>query len=481
MLERLISGFQSDTQKSVAAAIARVEGQTTMVALDTLYGAMRDGLAASSNANTAKRLIDLVTPITIDLSERALEELSIGEDNPVRRDLCSKRLNLLSEQLANACYVEALRARADLQKGRGDPAVLAEWARGYFRWLGMAHTARALLDAKAILCWEGVCNLFIVLAQHGVIPTGPAVAKSEVAKTLAYLLLINDAFPMVDESGVATAARACRFSAASVLLAADFHRLTPIVMSEAAGQAQRLVGWGGPSASEPALCYGMDEAAYVLRKVADDVQAGQAPIWLRQATGAERVLRSIATAWVDAPGRSRNPALAKHPKTRAAFEFMRIRGLLGQKNSRLPADDRLIVDITMVDADEHGVSFMIPANARPLLDSGLVAMVISRSAWWLAWRQRVEREGQKYFVTARWLGDDTEPARVVGETGDAWRSLYVRPSVANHYRGGFVLDTANIVLGKTYRAETSNETIGLVPEEVLPLGESTWWYPCRAL
>ncbi|MBV8465400.1 MAG: hypothetical protein JO218_05585 [Burkholderiales bacterium] len=480
MFERLISGFQSDARKSVGAAVARMEGQTTMVALDTLYSAVRDGLAASGGAGSAKRLIDLITPIVIDLSDRALGELAIGDDNPVRRDLCSKRLNLLAEQLANACYMEALRARAELQRGRGDAAALAEWSRGYFRWLGLAHTARALQDANTQLGWDGVCGLYLALVQHGGLPAGPAAADNDTARALAYLLLINDAFPAVAVGDVAAAARACQFCAATVQLASDFHRTTPLVMSAVAGQGQRLVGWGGPSTEEPALCYGLDDAATMLRKVADDVQAGQSPIWMQQSAEAELVLRRLAAAWGDAPGRGRNPALAKHPKTRAAFEFMRIRGLLGQKSGRLPSDDRLIVDITMIDADEQGVSFMIPADARPLLDSGLIAMVISRSAWWLAWRQRVERDGQKYFVTARWLGHDAEPARVVGETGDAWRSLYVHPGVANQYRGGFVLDSANIALGKTYRAEVGNETISLLPEEVLPLGQATWWYPCRA-
>ncbi|QDQ28541.1 hypothetical protein FNU76_20505 [Chitinimonas arctica] len=482
MFDRILPVFHSDTPvKAVRAVIDRLAGQPMITALDALYAALREGLAGSPTASAARRLIDVVAPAALEWADRALAELATGTDNPVRRDMNGKRLALLADQLANACYIEALRESALLQKGGGRTGDLAEWASLHFRWLGYAHTAHALLDSRrAHIQWEVPVSLFLALVRHGVLPAEEQTTAAEPALSLAYLLLSHDAFPAVEPKEVAVVARSCRELASSLRLAADFHRDTPLVMDAEANEASRIVGWGGPGRAAPALCYGLDEPARLARLRAAGIDAEDLPPPMLPKPPTADQLERLAANWLERRGRCRNPVAVRLGSARAAFDFLRIRGLLGQKSERLPTNDPYMRQAQIEDVDESGVSMLLPGDSQPLLASGLVALNFAERGWWLAKPVRLlpEPDG-RLFMTARWLGQEAEAIRLTPTTGDGQRALYLKPGPANDYQAGVLLDHAWLAAGLACRADLDEVSLTLVPGEPEQLGPALWCYRCR--
>ncbi|MBV8659331.1 MAG: hypothetical protein JO142_16030 [Burkholderiales bacterium] len=478
MIARLFVGKTVDeTQQTIATTLARLGTESNVVVLDALHTLVQESQPMLESTAEARKLIESLAPAVSEWSDKALAELATGDDNPVRRDLIGKRLNLLANKMADISLDQA-QAVANERRGEpGRPGRLAYWSGNYFRWLGLSHTARALLDADFHLPWRSVSQLFLALVAHGAWPVAISNASREPGRTLAYLLLTADAFPMVGESGVASASRVCQHVAHSCMLAADFHRGTPIVLPPGAGEPQREVGWGGPSRESPALCYGLDDAAAKVLQLADMARTGHQPVWLRDTPDVEMLLRAIAASWTEGPRRARNPALLRRQQTLAGFGFLRVRGLLAQKGARLPNQDPLIGPINLEDADERGISFMLAGANAGLLDSGLMAIAITRRGWWLAQPCRMERIGDDWFVAARWLGQEAEAIRLVGEVdGDSWRAIYVHPGPANDYNGGILVETDHLRLDQPYKADLGDTALTLQLGTMRCLGPGNWYY-----
>ncbi|WP_374351456.1 hypothetical protein [Chitinimonas sp.] len=479
MLDRLFAGLQADAPaKLIAATLERLDGQPCMVVLDALYSLLRDGLANSPGSAAAQRWVDAITPAAEQWVTRALAELAAGEDNPVRRDLSGKRLTLLADQLAHACYVEALRAAAEVKRGGGRGSSLLAWATGYFHWLGCAHTARALLDCHAELAWDGICSLYDALLASGVLAAEPEAASREPALSLAYLLLVHDSFYLLGEQSVAAGASIINQLAPKLVLAADFHYATPLLLTPDTGLARRVVGWAGAGEIGTHLYYGVDEVVKHAEALALDAQAGHPPPWLRGVVDAASLINKLIDAWTRQPGRLRNPALRQNQQAHAAFDWMRIRGLLGQKTARLPAHDPLISQVKLDDADEGGASMLVDEALVPLFHPGVVALRIG-GRWWLARPVRAEPEPDgRWFIVVRWLAQEADPARVISQSGQSWRAVYLHPGPANSYRLALLIDSDQLALGQRCFAELGEQTLALLPASIDQLGPALWRYTC---
>lgn len=482
MFDRLLAGMHADSPaKLLEAVLERMNGQPSMVVLDALYNLLRDGLAAAPGGALAQRWLDVISPVADQWVTRAMAELAVGEDNPVRRDLAAKRLTLLTDQLAHVCYIEAARADAALSKGSGRVSTLVEWTTGYFHWLGRAHTSRALLDCSVTLPWEGICSLHRAMATHGALPAQAAPATREPMLGLAYLLLIHDTFPVVGEQHVAAAAAIAGQLAPQVLLADDFHRLTPFLMLPDAGEAQRIVGWTAGRRPSAALCYGLDEVIRSVDILIADIAAGQPTLWLHGIGEVERLLRQLRYTWVERPGRCRNPAIRRSGPAQAAFGWLRIRGLLAQKTARVPAKDPLLRRVELDDANESGVSLLLEDRSLPLLGDGVFALRIA-GKWWLAQPLRIEPDDAGCcYVVARWLAQEADPIRLLSAQGEAWRALFLHPGPANRYQARVLVDSGTLALGTGCHAELGDRTFGIEPIAVEPLGAGLWRYDCVVL
>ncbi|HEY9103952.1 hypothetical protein [Chitinimonas sp.] len=481
MFERIFPAIQQDTpNKALRNVLDQLPGQPMINALDALYVALRESLAVSPSGPAARKLIDAIAPTAWEWAERAMAELAKDEDKPVRRDLIGKRLALLADQLSNACYIEAVRESVQLQRGSGRVAGLSDWAAGHFRWLGLAHTARALLDPRrAHLQWESLVSLYLALVRHGALPVGMLAAESEPALSLAYLLLSHDAFGTVLASEVAVTARACWELAPQVRLAADFHRDTPLVMDVEADESCRIVGWAGPSPETPALCYGLAAAADKALALQAEWRDGKPIPWLVAAGLPTDLLERIAQSWVGRRGRCPNPAVIRHSDARIAFDFLRIRGLLGQKGDRVPSNDPYLFNATIIDIDEFGVSMALPAETSSLLVSGLLALNIGNRGWWLARPARGEPEPDgSLFVAARWLGQQAESVRLAPSQWEALRALYIHPSSNNGYNTCIVLDRGDLAEVPCL-ADLAAGSQTIVPGKPDQIGPMLWRYSCK--
>ncbi|GAB3250467.1 hypothetical protein [Chitinimonas naiadis] len=481
MFERIFPTFQpSAPSKTLRNVLDQLPGQPMINALDALYVALRESLAISPSGPAARKLIDAIAPTAWEWAERAMAELAKDEDKPVRRDLIGKRLALLADQLANACYVEAVRESAQLQKGSGRVGELSDWAASHFRWLGLAHTARALLDPRrAHLQWDGLVSLFLALVRHGAIPSSEQLADAEPALSLSYLLLSHDAFMVVDAAEVAVTARACWQLAPILRLAADFHRATPLVMDVEADESSRLVGWGGPSPEIPALCYGLADVAKQAAALQAEWRDGKPIPWLVPTGLPTDLLERLAQSWTGRRGRCPNPAAASHGEARVALDFMRIRGLLGQKGDRLPSNDPYLFTGRIEDVDESGISLILPAEVGPLLAQGVMALNIGNRGWWLARPARAEKElNGDLFLAARWLGQDAESIRLTPAKRSGIRALYVKPGSSNGYVPCVVVDYGNLT-GVPCLADLTVGPTLLLLGEADSLGTALWRYTCK--
>ncbi|QNM95380.1 hypothetical protein [Chitinimonas koreensis] len=481
MFERLLPVFQADAPiKAARGVIERLPGQPVSGALEALNRVLREGLASSPGGPAARRLVALLGPVAREWAERGLAELASGGDNPVRRELIGRALALLADQLANTGYIEAVRESVALQKGAGRLLELQEQAAGHFLWQGLALTARALLDPQAAqVGWESAASLYLALVRHGGLPATVLAADREPARSLATLLLLHDGLAVVEAAEVAPVAWCCRQLAPAVRLAADFHRATPLVMDIEAAEAHRLVGWGGPSSAAPALCYGLEEAAAAAEEASAAYDFGRVPEgFLEPATTAKLLIR-LATAWRDGPGRARNGAVARIHDAVAAFDFLRIRGLLGQKGGRLPAHDPFLRPVRIVDADDAGAALLLPADAGPLLAGGLLALHLPGRGWWPGRLARAEREADGgLFVTVRWLAQEADAVRLI-IAHESLPALYLAPGPVNDYRPGMLLGAAALAPGEACSFERDGKVHRFVPSEAVALGPALWCYPGR--
>ncbi|WP_269532535.1 hypothetical protein [Chitinimonas sp. BJYL2] len=482
MFDRLFSNLQGDAvTRALRDTIARLPGQPVVAALDLLHGAVREGLAASPAGPTARRLLEQVDPTASAWSDQAWTELALSEDNPVRRDLIGQRLALLATQLANASYIEAQRESAQWQRGNGKLADLSQLAATYFRWLGVAHGARALLNPGAArLSWSEPVSLYLALIRSGALSPGPQRAADGPAAPLAYLALCHDAFKVVSAAEVALAARICHLLAPEVVLAADFHRITPLVMDIDANEASRIVGWNGPREGMPALCMGLEACAAMAHDMAGDLRTGKPLPWWPP-SGPADLFDRLETAWALRRGRGRHPAAARVGDVLVAFDFLRIRGLLGQKGERVPGQDPYVHAARLDDADEAGLSLLLPAAATELLESGLMAINIANQGWWLGHPVRLEplADGE-LFVAVRWLAQEAESIRLTSIGGEVQRALYLKPCPVNDYQTLLLLDHDWLPAEAPFDADLEASSIRLIPGAPVQLGVRLWCYPCRA-
>ncbi|MEH6460439.1 hypothetical protein [Chitinimonas sp. JJ19] len=481
MFDRLLPIFQTDTPlRELRLILERLPGQPVIAALDGLAEALREGMAASPSGPAARKLIDALDPTARQWADQALEELATNKDNPVRRDMTGKRLALLADQLANASYIEAVRETVQLQKGTGRIGDLRDWAAGYLHWLGLAHTARALYDPQqAAVIWAGPVDIYLALVRHGVLGSHIGDSKDEPARALAYLLLSHDAFAVVEGHEVALAARCCRQLAGHVFIAPDFHRSTPLVMDPDANEASRLVGWGGPSAASPALCFGLEAVAQQARYAQSVLQTGGLLDWL-PANAQPEVFDKLVHGWVARSGRCPNIVASRLGQLQTAFDFLRIRGLLGQKNERMLENDPYLRRAQVEDIDENGVGLLLPGDSAALLAAGLLALQMPGRGWWLARPVRsLPQADGLLFVTARWLGQEAQAIRLIPVTGDGQRALYLQPGPANGYEAIVLLDHDWLATDLPCQAELGESSLTLVPAAPEPLGPALWCYRCR--
>jgi hypothetical protein len=464
--------------KRVSALVAHLSGQPGMIVLEALHAYLSDRLAESADEAHARRWVEAIAGVTEPIVVEVTAELARGADNPVRRDMLAKRLILLADQLANTCYVEAVRAASELQRGAGRKSALAEWATGHFFWLAHAHTARAMLDCQTIIPWEGVCRLFRDMVTHHAWPTGTTPAVGEPARSLAFLLLVHDAFWVAGETRVAAATLIASQLASDVVLAPDFHRVTPFCMDAIACEAQRRIGWEDAGKNEIALHFGLASVHQRAMALVQDAAAGQPAVWLRGVAAVDALLKELAWHWTERPGRRRHPMLRDNQMAHVAFDWRRIRGLLAQKTTRLPGADPLISRVALDDADEGGASVLLSAPDVALLAGGMLAMRVS-GRWWLANPVRAEPEPDgRWFVSLRWLAQDAEPVRLTNAEGAQWRALYLHPCPANQYVPGLLLDSAGVTLSQPCVAEGTARSYQLIAERIEKLGARLYRYYC---
>jgi hypothetical protein len=305
------------------------------------------------------------------------------------------------------------------------------------------------------------------------LPPGPALATTPALRSLAYLLLVHDAFPLAGEHRVAAAALVASHLDEQVLIAAEFHRRTPLRMLPAAGESQRLVGWED---TVPALYYGLEAVATEVSRWASEAVAEPLPAALAGINDAPALLRQLVHGWVEQPGRRRHPLLRERQEAHAAFDWRRIRGLLGQKTARIPANDPLIYLLQLDDADEGGASLLVPDKVAPLLAEGPLALRIG-GRWWLATPLRMEREPNgNWFVVLRWLAQEAEPVRLTSSQGEAWRGVYLRPGPANQYQASLLADGDSLQPGQSCGVEIGNRTESVVVESREAVGRHLWRY-----
>lgn len=430
MFERLRPAASAASHyKAARQLVARLPELALMAGLEGLHDVLAEGLAGSPDGASARRLLALLAPPAQALAERGMAELSAQADNRARRDLTGLRLARLADQLAQAAYVEAVRESEALNQRQGKLADLAQLSGLYAQWLGLACTARALLDPQAAgLDWQGINRLFLALVRHGLLSAIPAQAESAPAQALAYLLLASDAFAQLhDPAEVAPAARVCAALAPAVWLAADFHRITPLVLKPDEGEAARRVGWDGNGQGQLVLCFGFDDCRAGLA-----AQQPELPAALHQ---------RLQAAWFDRPGRAPRPAVARLGSVQAAFDFMRIRGLLGQKQRHQPSQDPFLHRAELIDADEVGVALRVTAEVAAQAGGGLLALSFSSYGWRLAAITRCQADGiSDIFLAARWLGEKAEPLRLE-LAGQTRQGLYLAPASNNAYQAALLFDT----------------------------------------
>lgn len=431
MFERLRPRKPADANfKAARRLLPRLPELPIIAGLEALHDLLAEGLAQSPDAASARRLVELIAPAAESCAGQGLEALAGAEDNPARRDLTGQRLARLADLLAGACYAEAVRETRALEQGSGRLQELNRLAGGYFQWFGMACTARALLDPHAASQgWQGASQLYLALVRLGALSAQPTRAEQEPARSLAYLLLACDVFPQLDTAkDVAAAVQVCLLLSRHVWLAADFYRQTPLVQLPDALEAQRAVGWDGSGRVEPTLCYGLDDCLPALTALEMPLEPS--------------LLAALRHAWFERANRAPRPAVRKLGHAWLALDFMRIRGLLGQKQARRPANDPFLHRVALLDADEGGVALRMSAEVAAQAKGGLMALEMGSRGWWLAQMTRWQADGvNDVFLAGRWLGQKAEPLRV--EVGGLVRqALYLPPASENAYQAALLFDEA---------------------------------------
>lgn len=464
----------------------RLRGMPAIHALDDCYRILQDALAVTRDGSRARDLLEDVEPVARNLATSVETELDRSADNPVRRELLGKRLALLGDQLANSYYVEARREVAAILRGSGGRETLRHLAGKYWHWLGIAHTARARIDPRAAsLPMDAIVGLFLSLHTLAGRFSGPVPQSSDdkLAASLAYLLLVNDAFKVVSGEETGLAARCCVALAGEVRFSPSFHRHTPLRLTADTGKAERQVGWEARAGE--ALYYGLDHVVQAAQYAAHKCDKGRPPRWLEPDAARPvpdmALLQRLARTWGDGPARGRNPTVLRHPEETVAFDFLRIRGLVSQRAERFPANDPLIYSAVMHDADEGGFGVLLPSTAKPLAEAGLIAMHLKRTGWSLAAATLMHSdEDDQFFIAARWLGQDTDAVRLQGEGGaESALAIWLAADPTNHYQASVLLAESAYTAGAICTCELRGKHLKLQLAEPTQLGKTLVQYPVR--
>jgi len=465
----------------------RLRGMPAIHALDDCYRVLQDALAVTRDGSRARDLLEDVEPVARNLAESVEKELDRSADNPVRRELLGKRLALLGDQLANSYYVEARREVAAILRGGGGRESLRHLSGKYWHWLGIAHTARARIDPKAAsLPMDAIVGLFQslhVLAGRFSEPLQSS--DDKLSSSLAYLLLVYDAFQVVAADEVGLAARCCMALAGEVRFSASFHRQAPLRLTAESGKAERQVGWE-PHAGE-ALYFGLDHVVQAAQFAAHKCDKGRPPRWLEPDASRPvpdmALLQRLAKNWSEGAGRGRNPTVLRHPEETVAFDFLRIRGLVSQRAERFPANDPLIYSAVMHDADDGGYGILLPSSARHLAEEGLIAMHLKRTGWSLAVATLIHPdEDEQFFIAARWLGQETDAIRLQSETVTApVLAIWLAADPTNQYQASVLMTEAAFTGETRCRTEIRGKHVTLQLGAMTQLAKTLFQYAARVV
>ncbi|MFC4161325.1 hypothetical protein [Chitinimonas lacunae] len=491
MLGRLLSTLHDDAPlKAARGVLERLPRLSPMVALDELYGCLRKGLGDSPGTEGARRLLELVEPAATALAEQVEHEMAVAYAHPVRRQLLGKPLVLLADQLGNAYYLEALREAAAIKKEDGNREVLIQLVSSCYHWLGISQLARVLHEAVPTpFPWDSVVVLYRALIHlAGLYGKDAVPADREPARSLAALLLAADAYAAAGSAAERiVGARVARAMAGEVLHGTSFRRQTPLWFNEEAGAAVRLVGWEQVERDGDALFYGTDAAARATLDLARRMMSGNGPDWLRKEEAWRGVrtdwLRRLAQCWTRLPGRARRSDCSRLGEARAAFDFLRIRGLMAQKSARLPANDPLIWPAVLDDADQGGIGLTLPGAAAGAAGRLLALYWGAQGGWWLALVSRAHSEDDgRLYLSARWLGREAEAVRLAPDDPvDPVRPqvLYLPPDALNGHRATLLLDRNYLNVGCRYFGQLGGVDAQLIPGPLEALGPNLWRCQCE--
>lgn len=490
MLGRFFPLLQDDAPfRAVRALAGRLPELTEIHALDECYSVLHQALAAMPDGNRVRRLLETAEPATTALTGKIDSFLDREADNPLRTELLGKRLILLADQMGNSYYLEAQREVAAIKRGSSDRDTLAHLMGRHWYWLGVAHTTRARIDpVSATLAWDGIESLFHSLhALAGRYNTPTVAGPDAPGRQLAYLLLTHDAFRAVTKRHeIGLAARVCQSLAPEVRLAAGFFRQTPLCHQADTGEVRRQIGWRQQAADDAALFFGFDNLASKALDAADRCDREQPPAWLepdaaRQTPSAD-LIRQLAHAWSEAPGRCRR-ASARTGTARIAFDFLRVRGLLSQKGKHLPANDPLMLSAAVHDVDEGGFGLLLPEADARLAEAGLMAMHLKRHGWSLAATTRIQPDdNDHYYVAARWLGPDVDAVRLQPENGGERQSaIWVAAGPINQYQASILLAQPSLPPETVCGSDLADKPVRLQIGTPHRLGKNLFQYPARLL
>lgn len=465
----------------------RLRSMPAIHALDDCYRILQDALAVTRDGARARDLLEDVEPVARALADSVETELDRSADNPVRRELLGKRLALLGDQLANSYYVEARREVAAILRGGGGRESLRHLAGKYWHWLGIAHTARARIDPQsACLPMDAIVGLFQSLHALAGRFTEPLQSSDDkLSSSLAYLLLVHDAFKVVSGEETGLAARCCTALAGEVRFSASFHRQAPLRLTAETGKSERQIGWE-PRTGD-ALYYGLEHVVQAAQFAAHKCDKGRPPRWLEPDAARPvpdmALLQRLAKTWSDGAGRGRNPTVLRHPEETVAFDFLRIRGLVSQRAERFPANDPLIYSAVMHDADNGGFGILLPSSARPLAEEGLIAMHLKRTGWSLAAATLSHPdEDEQFFLAARWLGQDTDSIRLQSASlATPVLAIWLAADPTNQYQASVLLTEAAFPAGTSCKTEIRGKHLTLQLGELTQLSKALFQYKARVL
>ncbi len=485
MLGRIFPLFQDDTPLRAARhVIDALDSMQPVAALDALRNCLLDGLGALPSSSGARRLLATTEAASRSMARRGLTEMAQSKDSPVRFELLQKRVALLADQLCNTYYIEFRREVAAIDKDRGGShEILQALAESYLYWCSidwlLHQISGTASDQPGLDRW---LTVYRRASGDALNPLQPIHARdNDYSRRFAHLLLISSTIQTSDNPFVALlAARCCETLADAVWFGSAFHLNCPLLIeADKSPPIRRLIGWEQVELDGKQCFFGLADVCVQCADYIEELElSGLVPNELKRepdqtVPDTMRVLAALRKVWTEQPGFCRNPKLADGANVTIAFDLLRIRSLITQKNKRLLANDPLIWTCPVDDYATGGFGLELAEHARFAGIDGAVALWRPASEqWWVGViRRRYRQASGKQFLGIQLLSNNPDPIRLQGSQVNArWQAIYLPPGPLNDHQPAMMIDTPDLVSTQQFETEIEGKAVTLVVVSRLSVG-----------